>query len=321
MERSTALTARLLAFSRHQPLATKTVDINTSLEEVKEMLGRTLGADIRIGMDLAPDLWSASTDRNQIELAILNLGINARDAMPLGGNLTIATRNESLTVPLGTLAPGDYVAVSVTDTGSGMPPDVLKRVLEPFFTTKEPGKGTGLGLSMVAGVTRQLGGDLTITSEPDKGTCVTLYLPRAQPTPSRSAANSPTNIPPVAILLVDDDPDTRAAISLYAAESGHQLTEAKSGAHALNLLETGHKADIMVIDGTLPGTPTRDIIARAIARRPGLPVLVVSAQTTKAEDGQLPVLPKPFGQDAFNRALADLLANRPIADNVLQMRG
>ena len=196
MERSAALTARLLAFSRHQPLATRTVDINTSLDEIKEMLGRTLGADIRIGTDLAPDLWPASTDRNQIELAILNLGINARDAMPLGGSLTIATRNESLTAPLGPLAAGDYVAVSVTDTGSGMPPDVLKRVLEPFFTTKEPGKGTGLGLSMVAGVTRQLGGDLTITSEPDKGTCVTLYLPRAQATVATLADNSPGNIHP-----------------------------------------------------------------------------------------------------------------------------
>jgi len=320
VERSTALTGRLLAFSRQQPLSTQTVDINSSLEEIIEMLGRTLGADIRIGTDLAPDLWQASTDRNQIELAILNLGINARDAMPLGGSLTILTRNESVKEPRGTLTAGDYITIAVTDTGKGMPPDILTRVLEPFFTTKEPGKGTGLGLSMVAGVTRQLGGDLTISSEPDKGTCVTLYLPRAQDQTSALADNSTGIIPSVCILLVDDDPDTRAVIGLYANEAGHQVIEAKTGTHALALLEAGHKADIMVIDGTLPGIPTDEVVARAVARRPGLPVLVVSAQTTRPEDGEFPVLPKPFRQDAFNKALAGLLANEPAADNVLQMR-
>jgi PAS domain S-box-containing protein len=324
VERSTALTARLLAFSRHQPLARETVDVNKSLEETIEMLTRTLGSDIRIGTDMAPDLWNASTDRNQIELAILNLGINARDAMPLGGSLTIATRNETLTEPRGMICAGDYITVAVSDTGSGMPPDVLARVLEPFFTTKAAGKGTGLGLSMVAGVTRQLGGGLTITSEPDKGTCVTLYLPRAQKESAQDAAaqapGRPGAIPPVCILLVDDDPDTCAVVGLYAAEAGHQVIEAKTGPQALTLLEAGHKADIMVIDGTLPGTPTAEVIARAMTRRPGLPVLVVSGQTTRPEGGALPVLPKPFRQDAFNNALAELLAIAQTGGNVIPLR-
>jgi PAS domain S-box-containing protein len=320
VERSTALTARLLAFSRHQPLSTQTVDVNSSLQETVEMLARTLGADIRIGTDLAPDLWPASTDRNQVELAILNLGINARDAMPLGGSLTISTRNETLTAPRDTVPAGDYIAIAVTDTGSGMPPEVLTRVLEPFFTTKGPGKGTGLGLSMVAGVTRQLGGGLTITSEPDKGTCVTLYLPRAQTETPAQAAKAPGTIPPVCILLVDDDPNTQAVVGLYAAEAGHQVIEAKSGPQALTLLDAGHKVDIMVIEGTLPGTPTTDVIARAVARRPGLPVLVISGQTTRPESGELPVLPKPFRQDAFNKALAELLGNGRPANNVVPMR-
>ncbi|HEY1411113.1 MAG TPA: PAS domain-containing protein, partial [Rhodopila sp.] len=241
VERSTALTARLLAFSRHQPLSTQTVDVNGSLEETVEMLARTLGADIRIGTDFAPDLWKASTDRNQVELAILNLGINARDAMPLGGSLTISTRNETLVEPGDAMPPGEYIAVAVTDTGSGMPPDVLKRVMEPFFTTKGPGKGTGLGLSMVAGVTRQLGGGLTITSEPGKGTCVTLYLPRAPHTAPAQGDDGPGTIPPVRILLVDDDPNVQAVVALYAADAGHQVLEATTATQALTLLDAGHQ--------------------------------------------------------------------------------
>jgi PAS domain S-box-containing protein len=184
VQRSTALTSRLLAFSRHQPLATQRVDLNASLNEMSEMLARTLGSDMRIGVRGAPDLLPAFTDRNQIELAILNLAINARDAMPMGGSLTIETRNETVPEPRNGMQPGDYVVIVVTDTGTGMPPEVLSRVLEPFFTTKPSGKGTGLGLSMVAGIVRQLGGALDIASQVAKGTCVSLYLPRAATEPA-----------------------------------------------------------------------------------------------------------------------------------------
>jgi PAS domain S-box-containing protein len=201
VQRSTALTSRLLAFSRHQPLTTQRVDLNASLDEMSEMLARTLGSDLRIGVRRAADLWPAFTDRNQIELAILNLAINARDAMPMGGTLTIETRNETVSEPWDGMRPGDYVVIALTDTGTGMPPEVLDHVLEPFFTTKPSGKGTGLGLSMVAGIVRQLGGGLHITSEVGKGTCVRLYLPRAVTEPETA-----TTAPGGYIPLVDDDP-------------------------------------------------------------------------------------------------------------------
>ncbi|MEA2789703.1 MAG: hypothetical protein QOG73_2109 [Acetobacteraceae bacterium] len=325
VEHSTALTARLLAFSRHEPLTTQPVDINRSLEEMTEMLARTLGSDVRIGKDLTAELWRASTDRNQFELAILNLAINARDAMPLGGSLTISTRNQTLLDPRDGLMAGDYVSVAVTDVGGGMPPELLTRVLEPFFTTKELGKGTGLGLSMVADVTRQLGGGLIISSEVGKGTCVTLFLPRARvdapALPSRTSTGAPSwSMAPACILLVDDDQDTRTAVSGYAAAAGHQVVAANSGSEALALLDAGRAVDIMVIDDTLPGVPTAEVIAQSLVRRPGMPVLVLSGQTTQSATDGFPVLAKPFRQEQFNVALTGLLERAPGSSNVVHLR-
>jgi CheY-like chemotaxis protein len=315
----------LLAFSRHEPLTTQPVDINRSLEEMTEMLARTLGSDVRIGKDLTAELWRASTDRNQFELAILNLAINARDAMPLGGSLTICTRNQMLLDPRDGLMAGDYVSVAVTDVGGGMPPELLTRVLEPFFTTKELGKGTGLGLSMVADVTRQLGGGLTISSEVGKGTCVTLFLPRARvdapALPSRTSTGAPSwSMAPACILLVDDDQDTRTAVSGYAAAAGHQVVAANSGSEALALLDAGRAVDIMVIDDTLPGVPTAEVIAQSLVRRPGMPVLVLSGQTTQSATDGFPVLAKPFRQEQFNVALTGLLERAPGSSNVVHLR-
>ena len=205
-----------------------------------------------------------------------------------------------------------------------MPPDVLARVMEPFFTTKGPGKGTGLGLSMVAGVTKQLGGGLSIASDVGKGTCVTIFLPRAEIEPVVAVADisaaSTRPMMPVHILLVDDDPNTRAVIHEYAAEAGHEVVAVKDGPEALALLDTGRRADVMIIDGTLPGAPTTDVIAQATARRPGLPVLVISGQATQSLDGARPVLAKPFRQDAFNNVLGRLLRQNPSAGNVVPLR-
>jgi signal transduction histidine kinase len=186
---------------------TEPIDVNGSINEISEMLTGSLGADLRIGKRLSNDVWPAIADRNQIELAIMNLAINARDAMPLGGTLTIESRNETLTEPGEDLEAGDYVAIAMTDTGGGMPPEILARVLEPFFTTKEADKGTGLGLSMVYGVMHQLGGGLTIASEPGQGTCVTLYLRRAAP--AEGSFESRPAPEPVSMLLVDDDPSAQ----------------------------------------------------------------------------------------------------------------
>ncbi|MGK7866241.1 two-component system sensor histidine kinase NtrB [Falsiroseomonas sp. E2-1-a20] len=180
LERGAALTSRLLGFSRQQPLERSPVDFNRSLAEMAMLLGRTLGRNVRIAAHCAPELWPALADRNQVELAIMNLAINARDAMPEGGELTLTTRNATIASRQDSgLEVGDYVAIAMRNTGTGMSAEVLARALEPFFTTKPPSQGTGLGLSMVQGVVRQLGGGLDIVSQPGEGTCVTLYLPRA----------------------------------------------------------------------------------------------------------------------------------------------
>ena len=240
-DRGKALTSRLLAFSRQEPLAIEPIDVNASIEDLSEMLTRSLGADIRIGKRLAKDLWPATADRNQIELAIMNLAINARDAMPLGGSLIIESRNEVIVAPTADgLEAGDYVAIVIADTGSGMPPDVLTRVLEPFFTTKDIGKGTGLGLSMVYGVMRQLAGGLRIASEVGKGTRVTLYLPRARANAPIEKSSEPLSAPgPVSILLADGDPNTQAMVAAFAAELGHTVIPAETGAEAFAILELG----------------------------------------------------------------------------------
>jgi signal transduction histidine kinase/DNA-binding response OmpR family regulator len=299
VERSTALTARLLSFSRPKPLKVEAVDINASLGEISGMLSRTLGGDLRIEKALAADLWPAVVDRDQIELAILNLGINARDAMPAGGRLTISTRNETVPEPRDGLAAGDYVAIAMTDTGVGMAPEVLAHVREPFFTTKPAGKGTGLGLSMVAGIVEEFDGGLTITSEPGRGTCVTLLLPRV-------AAEAPAVLP-ARILLVDGDPDTQAAITAYAADPGHVVTVAGSVEEALSLLEAERDVDMMIVDG---GMRYAELVAQASQRRPGLPVLVVSGSALESGSAGVPVLAKPIGQSSFNRAVAALTGNR-----------
>ncbi|MGE4043815.1 MAG: response regulator [Acetobacteraceae bacterium] len=314
VERGAALTQRLLAFSRQQPMTTEAVDLNIALESMSDMLLRTLGGAIRVGKRLAPDLWRATVDRNQVELAVMNLAINARDAMPVGGTLTIETRNVTIAAQQeGGPEPGDYVAIAVIDTGVGMAPEVLERVLEPFFTTKGPDKGTGLGLSMVYGAVRQLGGGITITSEPGKGTCVTLYLPRegagvAEAETSRRAplvARAP-------ILLVDDDPNTQMVVSAYASENGHSILVANTGAEALGQLAAGHPVDMLIADATLPGLSGEELIAHVRARRPGLPALLISGDTAavaRATSGGIPILAKPFKQDALTSAIAGVLGS------------
>ncbi|MFO1024148.1 MAG: response regulator [Acetobacteraceae bacterium] len=326
-ERGKALTDRLLAFSRQQPLTSRPIDINTSLNELSEMLSTSLGLNVRLGQQLAPDLWPALADRNQFELALMNLAINARDAMPLGGSLTFETCNEVVSAPAGDeIKPGDYVTVTVTDTGSGMPPDILARVLEPFFTTKEPGKGTGLGLSMVHGVMRQMGGGMTIESEPGTGTRIKLYLRRAPvnvvaaTAPMRSLAAGPATL-----LVVDDDPDTQAVITAFAAEAGYVTIAAPGVSSAIEILATNRAVDVLIADASLPGLSGAALIARARQARPDLAVLLISASATSdgpAAVGEVFTLRKPFGKDAFDNALATaMMAVAGQAEDELPHRG
>jgi CheY-like chemotaxis protein len=260
------------------------------------------------------------TDRNQIELAILNLAINTRDAMPLGGALSIAAPNETVTTPRDGMAAGDYVVVGLSDTGSGMPPEVLARVLEPFFTTKPAGKGkgTGLDLSMVAGVVRQLKGGLTITSEVGKGTCVSLYLPRAEA--GAPATGTATNIQGARIPLVDDDSHIQAIIPEHAAGSGHHVTVAKSTVEAMIRLNADDPIDLLVVDYSIPGLSYLDLAAQARLRRPDLPVLVISGKIDTPVPVGFPLLVKPFRNAAFDKTVSALLAERERRGNVVPFR-
>jgi DNA-binding response OmpR family regulator len=290
-ERGSKLTAQLLAFSRTQKLATSSIDINRTIGDMYEFLNQSLGAGISIQMTLDPSAPVVIADGNQLEVGILNLGINARDAMPDGGTLTITT--------VGDPADERRVLVSVSDTGTGMPPEVVARAFDPFFTTKPPGKGTGLGLSQVYGLVRQMGGDVDIISKPGEGTTVRLHLRRgdvvsvsdAEATHASNAGHAER------ILVVDDDHDVRAIMTSFLSEIGYVVHEAEHGEAALALQKTV-RPQLMIIDFAMPGTNGADVVKAARAAQPGLPILFVSgyadSAALEAAMGSAPFLKKPF---------------------------
>ena len=312
-ERGGKLTAHMLAFSRKQDLVLRAVDVNEAIGGMTDMLGRTIGPMIRMQNDLAADLWPAIGDPVQIEVALLNLALNARDAMPQGGALTFRTRNVVAARP-GTaeaaLPRGDYVMVSVCDTGHGMPPEVQARVFEPFFTTKGVGKGTGLGLSMVYGFAIQAGGTVTIDSIPDKGTAISLYLPRAARETSKvsAAPEAVAGTPSLRILLVDDDADVRETAHEMLDELGHKVTAAENGAAALALLREAAEFDLLLADYAMPNMTGVQLVEQAVALRPKLRVLLMtgyvegSARQTWTERGYR-TLTKPFNSAELAAAL------------------
>jgi len=300
-ERGAQLTNQLLAFSRPQELITEPVDVNQIVSEACEMLPRTIGPTIAIETVLDADAWWAMTEPAQLELAILNLAINARDAMSAGGKLTIATKNiaHGYLSRLPTLDPGDYVVISVADTGTGMSEEVRARAFEPFFTTKGMGKGTGLGLSMVYGFAKQSGGTITIDSELGQGTTFRIYLPRA---PQRLEAaeeagdQSLCNAgPPSRILVVDDNSAVRTITAVMIRTLGHDVIEAAGGEDALDLLEKDQQFDLLIVDLAMPNMHGDEFAARARGLVPGVPTLFV---TGYAEPGRMrtkgDVLKKPF---------------------------
>jgi PAS domain S-box-containing protein len=302
-ERGAQLTNQLLAFSRRNEVSTEPVDVNQVVSEACEMLPRTIGPTIEIETTLDGDAWWAMTEPGQLELAILNLAINARDAMSAGGTLTIATKNiaHGNRSRLPDVDPGDYVMISVADTGTGMSEEVRGRAFEPFFTTKEVHKGTGLGLSMVYGFAKHSGGTVTIDSEIDKGTTLRIYLPRA---PHRSvgadeaADQSRWNAgPPSRILVVDDNSAVRAITAIMLRTLGHDAIEAAGGQEALDLLERDRHFDLLMVDLAMPNMHGDEFAARAQELIPGVPTLFV---TGYAEPGQVSertqreILKKPF---------------------------
>ncbi|EKM99456.1 MULTISPECIES: response regulator [unclassified Acidocella] len=327
-ERGASLTAQLLAFSRRQRLEPKAVDLNETVQGMRELLQSTMGGSIRIETNLRADLWSALVDPTQIELIILNLAINARDAIEVGGTLTLETANVSRTGPRQRPEeppPGDYVMLSVRDTGTGMSPEVLAKAFEPFFTTKEVGKGSGLGLAQVYGFAAQSGGGVNIETRIGVGTTISVFLPRtqtAQEAGPDAAAHAPVPAAQAGqtVLVVDDDPQVREVTSTVLGEAGYRLTEAASGAEALAILRTKQRVDLLVADFAMPGMSGVELAREGQALRPGLKVLFVTGYvdlTSLDGVGEAQIIRKPFQEEELRAKVSELLRASP-PGNVLR---
>jgi PAS domain S-box-containing protein len=322
--RAAALTHRLLAFARRQPLAPKPLDPNQLVLSMEELLRRTIGEQIQLKTELEAVSWPVNTDANQLENAILNLAINARDAMPDGGELSISTRNTTLTRalrdPAGEIAPGDYVLICVTDTGSGMSDDVISKVFDPFFTTKPIGQGTGLGLSMVYGFAQQSGGHARIESAVGEGTTISLYLPRFTGALESDAA-LPSAEPLVGgegetVLLVEDDSAVRLLIGEVLRDLGYRCIEAIDGYAALPFVTSNARLDLLITDVGLPRMNGRQLAELARQHRPGLKILFVTGYAEHAtgvekflEPG-MELVTKPFTLDSLALKIRDMIVNR-----------
>ena len=308
-KRAAGLTARLLAFSRQQPLVPEPVDANKFVGGMSELLRRTIGENVEIETVLSGGLWRTYADAAQLESAIVNLAVNARDAMPGGGKVTIETANSHLDDAYAAnhadVVPGQYVAICVTDTGTGMPPEVIERAFDPFYTTKGVGKGSGLGLSQVFGFVKQSGGHIKIYSEPDHGTTVKIYLPRwlgAEPQDMVSAGETvlPRAVPGEVVMVVEDEEFVRRMSIEALTELGYAVVEAKDGETALQLLGGQPHLDLLFTDIVMPGMNGRILVDHAQALRPGLKVLYTTGYTRNAVvhngmlDAEVAFLTKPF---------------------------
>ncbi|NNH63034.1 ATP-binding protein [Rhizobium laguerreae] len=321
-QRAAVLTARLLAFSRQQPLAPEVIDLNKLVGGMSELLRRTLGEQIRIETVLAGGLWPSFADLSQLENAILNLAVNARDAMPGGGNLTIETANTELDERYSRMhsevEAGQYVMISITDTGTGMSPEVIERAFDPFYTTKGPGKGTGLGLSQVYGYVKQSGGHIKIYSEIDRGTTVKIYLPRrVAMTDARSSAAGAQSIPHGSvndtILVVEDDEHVRTMTAESLHELGYTVLQAASGIEALLLLEENPAVDLIFTDIVMPQMSGRQLADVVQEKWPTIRILYTTGYTRNAIvhngvlDHGVSLLAKPFSLEQLAHKIRELL--------------
>ncbi|HSI17365.1 MAG TPA: PAS domain-containing protein [Sphingomonas sp.] len=322
-KRAAALTHRLLAFSRRQTLDPRATNVNRLIAGLDDLLRRSVGPTVELEIVGAAGLWTILVDPNQLENAILNLCINARDAMPEGGRITIETANAVLDLAAAgevDLPPGEYVSLCVTDTGTGMDAETIERAFDPFFTTKPLGEGTGLGLSMIYGFVRQSGGQVRICSEPGQGTTMCLYLPRTE---AEEARDEPGHHAPVAgasdagetVLVVDDEPAVRILIAEVLADLGYRAIEARDGPAGLAILESDARVDLLITDVGLPhGMNGRQLADAARVGRPDLKVLFITgyAENAVIGNGQLApgmhVLTKPFDMDALATRIRALIA-------------
>jgi signal transduction histidine kinase/CheY-like chemotaxis protein len=322
-KRAAALTHRLLAFSRQQTLEPKPTDANRLVGGMEELIRRTVGPAIEVEAVMSGNLWSTLVDPNQLENALLNLCINARDAMPDGGRLTVETSNTWLDIAGARdreVPPGQYVTVSVSDTGTGMPADVIAKAFDPFFTTKPLGQGTGLGLSMIYGFARQSGGQVRIYSEVGQGTTMRLYLPRhlgasEEPEVAPDLADLPRAVAGETVLVVDDEPSIRMLVTEVLQDLGYAAIEARDGSSGLRVLRSDARVDLLVTDVGLPGGMNgRQMADVARTSRPGLKVLFITGYVENAAVGNghlepgMHVMTKPFALEALASRIKDLIA-------------
>jgi two-component system NtrC family sensor kinase len=331
-ERAATLVQRLLAFSRQHPLEVKSVDINRLVQGMSELLGRSIGETVTIETVLAGGLWNAAIDPNQLENAIVNLAVNARDAMPEGGRLTIETANchldEHYVESAGAeIAPGQYVMVAVSDSGIGMTREVMNRAFEPFFTTKPAGVGTGLGLSQVYGFVKQSGGHIRIYSEVGQGTTIKLYFSRLtgqiEVPPWTAREPAPATAPPAdgteTVLVVEDDEQVNKLAVEALQERGYRVLSASDGASALRTAETA-QIDMLLTDVVLPGGMNgRELTDEMRRRYPTIKVLYMTGYTRNAIihhgrlDPDIDLLTKPFTADALTRKVRRVLDGNGVA--------
>jgi PAS domain S-box-containing protein len=321
-KRAAALTQRLLAFSRRQALDPKPVDVNVLVKSVEDLVRRSVGEQIIVEAVLSGGLWATKVDRNELEHALINLCVNARDAMPDGGRITIETSNGHLDAAYAARQPdvkaGQYVVLSVTDTGTGMTPDILERVFEPFFTTKPIGQGTGLGLSQLHGFVKQSGGHVAVYSEVGQGTSVKIYLPRhhgavieepveAAPELARAEAQE-------TVLVVEDEDTVRMLVLDVLDELGYAAHEAIDAVNALRILESDTRVDLLITDVGLPGMNGRQLADRARELRSGLKTLFITGYAHNAAVGNgllepgMEVLTKPFAVDHLASRIREMVS-------------
>jgi len=319
-ERGATLTKRLLAFARRQELKLEAVDLQKLVPEMLDFLRQSLGPSIAIMMDISPDVYPVKIDANQLELALMNLAVNSRDAMPKGGTLTITCRNETnqLTIYPKTLPRGEYVRISVADSGSGMSEATLAKAMEPFFTTKGIGKGTGLGLSMVHGLTAQCGGAMSISSQVGKGTVVTLWVPRASENDIKAPDQKPklqydNNNRKLRILVVDDDSLVSMNTADMLTDLGHSVVESHSGADALRLLKVDTAFDVVVTDFAMPGMNGLDLAMKIRGIKSKFPVVLATgyADLPAHQAVDFPRLAKPYSQEELAEVLDKVVTGAP----------
>jgi len=319
--RGERLTRQLLAFSRQQTVTPVVLRLDEMLPKFPEMLQSSLRGDIEIRIDVGHDLWPVKVDPGELELALLNLAVNARDAMPNGGKLTMSARNATLTGSAATdHLEGDFVAVAVQDTGIGIAPDVLPKIFEPFFTTKEVGKGTGLGLSQVHGFAHQAGGGATVASTPGAGTTFTIYLPRTQERPVVGEGDdmSVPNRGSGTILFVEDNKDIAEVTKVNLEELGYRVIAVANADTALDILKANAEIDLVFSDIVMPGDRNGVDLARELrVTRPNLPVVLTTGYSAAAQEAApdgFTIIPKPYQLDRLHQILSAALRQRRIAE-------